>query len=131
MWAGQYVLLNAWTAGLTMGFTAFRTWVSSDTQNHGTARHLAASGFCLVFALLTLLSWQGWISLLPTFAVINTTLALFYLDNKSMRIALLASSFTWISNDIYWHAWSALIAESIAMLINIHTIRSLESRPVL
>ena len=124
-WAGQYALLNAWTAGLTMGFTAVRTLMSSDNREHGIFKHWTASGFCLIFGILTMLSWQGWVSLLPAAAVINTTLALFYLDNKSMRIALLASSFAWISNDLYWHAWPALIAESVAMGINIHTIHSL------
>lgn len=127
LWAGQYVLLNAWTAGLTMSFTALRTLISSDDREHGISRHWTASGFCVIFALLTLFSWQGWVSLLPAFAV-NTTLALFYLDNKSMRIALLASSFAWISNDLYWHAWPALIAESVAMGINIRTVRSLKSK---
>jgi hypothetical protein len=99
--------------------------MSSDNRELGIFNHCAASGFCLIFGILTMLSWQGWVSLLPAAAVINTTLALFYLDNKSMRIVLLASSFAWISNDLYWHAWPALIAESVAMGINIRTIHSL------
>lgn len=107
-----------------MGFTAFRTLLS-DRIPTGVYKHLAACAFVLLFAALTALSWQSLISLLPAFAVINTTLALFYLNNRDMRIAMLASSIAWISNDIYWQAWPALTAEVVAMVINIKTIRAL------
>ena len=127
LWGIQYLLLNAWTAGLTMGFTALRTLLS-DRLTNGFFKHLTANGFVVLFIALTALSWQGKISLLPAFAVINTTLALFYLNNRDMRIAMLASSIAWISNDLYWHAWPALLAEVVAMIINIKTIRSFYGR---
>ena len=65
-------------------------------------------------------------SLLPAFAVINTSLALFYLDNRRMRIALLASSAAWIANDLYWQAWPALLAECVAIALNALTIRRMK-----
>ncbi|PPD35800.1 MAG: hypothetical protein CTY19_01785 [Methylomonas sp.] len=123
-WAIQYLLLTAWTAGLTMAVTALRTLLSGGLTSSGS-KHVAASGFILIFAGLTWLSWQGAISLLPAFAVINTTLALVYFDNRNMRISLIASSFAWINNDIYWQAWPALFAEVVAVGINIRTIRKL------
>lgn len=107
-----------------MGFTALRTLLSDHIVSE-IYKHLVAIAFVLIFAVLTYVSWQGEISLLPAFAVINTTLALFYLDNRTMRIALLASSLAWIANDLYWQAWPALLAESVAMGINVHTIRKL------
>ncbi len=121
-WAGQYFLLGAWTAGLTMAVTSLRTLLSARlAPSHH--RHWVVAAFVSIFAGLTLGSWQGLISLAPAFAVINTTLALFYLDNRAMRIALLASSMAWIGNDLYWRAWPALLAESVAIAINLHTIR--------
>lgn len=124
LWAAMYALLGAWTAALTMAGTALRTllsgWLRTPRQ-----RHLAALGFVLLFCLLTAISWDGWISLLPAFAVINTTLALFYLGNRAMRIALLASSAAWITNDILWQAWPALLAESVAAALNLRTIARL------
>lgn len=124
LWAAQYLLLDAWTAGLTMASTAVRTLLSGHLEK-GLCTHWATAGFLALFSALTVVSWQGWISLLPAFAVINTTLALFYLGNRNMRIALLASSVAWIANDCYWQAWPALLAESVAMLINLRTIRNL------
>jgi hypothetical protein len=124
LWAGQYLLLDAWTAGLTMASTALRTLLSGQLEK-GFYKHWAATGFVVLFGGLTLLSWQGLISLLPAFAVINTTLALFYLNNRRMRIALLASSLAWISNDYIWQAWPAFVAETVAMVINLRTIRKL------
>jgi hypothetical protein len=126
LWSAMYLLLGAWTAALTMGSTALRTVLSGgretgggETRDHA---HLVALGFILLFAVLTAISWQGSASLLPAFAVINTTLALFYLDNRRMRMALLASSAAWIANDLVWQAWPALIAESVAMALNVRTI---------
>ena len=126
LWAVMYALLGAWTAALTMGSTALRTWLSGWLASH-RHKHLAAIGFVLLFAVLTTLSWQGPVSLLPAFAVINTTLALFYLDNRRMRIALLASSVAWIANDIIWQAWPALLAETVAAGLNVRTIRRMKS----
>lgn len=124
LWALQYMLLGAWTAGLSMAITALRT-VLSGLQPQKLFKHGSVAGFILIFSGLAHLSWQGYISLLPAFAVINTTLALYYFDNRNMRIALLASSLAWIINDVYWQAWPALIAESVAIGINIRTIRKM------
>lgn len=124
LWALQYFLLGAWTAGLNMAVTALRTTLSGLPQKK-LFKHGGAFGFIAIFAALTHLSWQGYISLLPAFAVTNTTLALYYFNNRNMRIALLASSLAWIINDVYWQAWPALIAESVAICINIRTIRKL------
>lgn len=126
LWGTQYLLLQAWTAGLTMGFTAIRTMLS-DKIGRGLYKHSAASLFVLLFAGLTRASWQGLVSLLPAFAVINTTLALFYLNNRNMRIMLLASSLAWIVNDLYWQAWPALLAEIVAVGINIKTLWSMSA----
>lgn len=123
-WAGQYFLLGAQTAAYTMGCTALRT-LSSDYLRGSGFRHLAAWGFVVVFTGLTVISWQGAVSLLPAFAVLNTTLALFYLGNRGMRLGLLTSSAAWIANDIYWQAWPALLAETVAVMINLRTIRQL------
>ena len=121
-WATQYLLLGATTAALTMGSTALRTYFSGWLEQN-PYRHLAAGIFVLLFVILTAATWQGLVSLLPAFAVINTTLALFYLDNRNMRIACLASSLAWIANDVCWQAWPAFIAESVAVLLNMRTIR--------
>lgn len=125
LWGFMYLLLGAWTAALTMSCTAARTLVSGLLTS--TARkHFFASLFVSIFVLMTLFSWQGPVSLLPGFAVINTTLALFYLENRAMRIVILASSVAWIINDIIWQAWPALLAEAVAILLNLRTITRMD-----
>lgn len=128
LWGAQYLLLSAWTAGLTMGFTALRTMLS-DRVYAGPYKHMTVTGFIVLFAFLTTASWQGPVSLLPGFAVINTTLALFYLNNRNMRITLLASSIAWIINDTYWQAWPALLAEVVAIGINLKTLHTYFAKP--
>lgn len=121
LWALQYLCLGAISAALNMALTALRTLLSGLIE-HSMVKNLAVLVFCLLFAGLTAISWQGWSSLLPAFAVINTTLAQFYLGNKAMRITLLFSSLAWVGNDWIWQAWPALLAESVAILINLRSI---------
>ncbi|WP_347987278.1 YgjV family protein [Methylomonas sp. AM2-LC] len=121
-WAIQYCLLGAWTAGLTMGLTALRT-LSSGFFYKKQYKNVTFMLFSALFVMLAAISWQGIISLLPAFAVLNTTLALFYLTGRNMRMILLASSLAWIGNDLYWHAWFALLAECVAVGLNLRTIR--------
>ena len=126
MWAMQYLCLGAISAAVNMAITAFRTLLSGTLEKTGH-KNFAASVFCLLFAGLTAVSWQNWSSLLPAFAVINTTLAQFYLGNRAMRITLLFSSLAWISNDLIWQAWPALLAETVAILINLRSIATMTS----
>lgn len=121
LWALQYLCLGALSAALNMALTAVRTLLSGVIER-SVVKNLAALLFCVLFAGLTAISWQGWSSLLPAFAVINTTLAQFYLGNKAMRMTLLLSSLAWVSNDWIWQAWPALLAESVAILINLRSI---------
>lgn len=124
LWAAMYALLGAWTAALTMGSTALRTMVSGMLERQ-RYKLFAAAGFVSLFIVLTVVSWQSWVSLLPAFAVINTTLALFYLDHRRMRTVLLASSAAWIANDLYWQAWPAMFAECVAAGLNVKMIRNI------
>jgi hypothetical protein len=126
LWGLMYLLLGAWTAALTMSCTAARTMVSGLLTS-STRKHVIAGFFVTAFVLMTVFSWQGLVSLLPAFAVINTTLALFYLENRSMRILMLASSVAWIINDIICQAWPALLAESVAVLLNLRTISKMKT----
>ncbi|MDO9478452.1 MAG: YgjV family protein [Pseudohongiella sp.] len=126
LWGFMYLLLGAWTAALTMSCTAARTMVSGLLTSP-TRKHAIAASFVAAFVAMTVFSWQGPVSLLPAFAVINTTLALFYLENRSMRILMIASSIAWVINDIIWQAWPALLAESVAVLLNLRTISRLKA----
>lgn len=124
LWAGQYACLGAWTAALTMGSTALRTAWSGRALG-ARVRVLVSVAFVAGFSVLTVMSWQGSVSLLPWFATVNTTLALFLLARRSLRIVLLPSSAAWIANDLIWQAWPALLAETVAVLLNLRTIRRL------
>lgn len=126
LWALQYLCLGAISAAVNMALTALRTLLSGVIER-SVIKNFAALLFCVLFAALTAASWQGWSSLLPAFAVINTTLAQFYLGNKAMRITLLFSSLAWMSNDLIWQAWPALLAESVAILINLRSIAKMTS----
>ncbi len=120
-WAIMYFLLEAYTASLVMLFTSFRTIASYKIESK-RARIGAFLGFSAVFVLLGVISWQGWISLLPVIAIVNNTLALFLLNNLQMRVAFIVSTCLWIVHDLYWKAWVSIIAEMVGAFVNIATI---------
>lgn len=128
LWGLMYVMLGAWTAALTMSCTAARTLVSGLLTSEAR-KHFFAILFVSIFVLMTIFSWQGPVSLLPAFAVINTTLALFYLENRPMRIVILTSSVAWVANDLIWSAWPSLLAEAVAIVLNLRTISRLGRSP--
>jgi Bacterial inner membrane protein len=76
--------------------------------------------------MLAVAGWDGWISLLPLAAAINSTAALFYAKNREMRIRLLGSSLLWIGTGLYWHSWPIMLTEVIAISINLRTILRLQ-----
>ncbi len=126
LWGMMYVVLNAYTAAITITLTALRTLcaIYFTKPQH---QHTLSALFIALFTYMTFLSWQGPISLLPAFAVINTTVALFYLKDQQTRMLLIISSLAWLANDIYWQAWPAFIAEFVSLIININTILKLKN----
>lgn len=119
LWTAMYLLLGAYTAAVMMFLTAARTLVSGY---HAARKWWVFSLFVALFLLLLIFSWQGTKSLLPAFAAVNTTIALFYFSGIKLRLLLVLSSIAWISNDLIWHAWPALFAEVIALLLNLSTL---------
>ncbi|MDP5029552.1 YgjV family protein [Paraglaciecola sp.] len=122
LWTLMYLMLSAYTAAVMMFLTAIRTLASGY---HSARKLWVFSVFMAIFLSSLVFSWQGPLSLLPAFSAINTTIALFYFSGVQLRLFLLASSIAWMANDLIWQAWPALLAEAIALLLNLKTIFAL------
>lgn len=121
VWGVHLGLLGAGSAMYTQFAIGTRSWCSigphSSRYQHGLFWISSA-----VFCALAVIGWDGWVSLLPLAAAINSTAAMVYGDNRQMRIRLLLSSALWISTGLYWNSWPMVVTELIAVTLNLRTI---------
>jgi Bacterial inner membrane protein len=91
IWAIYFLMLELTTAELIQTGTGLRTWVSIYVNKNPrfVIPYLVFVniGYCMVM----LLTWRGAVSLLPTLAAINSTIAYLF-KNKTMRLMFLGSS---------------------------------------
>lgn len=116
MWSVHFYLLGAYTASFTNVAVAVRSLVASKIENPH-AKHLLFGVAILVFSGITIYSWQGYISLLPFIAVVNSTFAYAYLNNIHMRWAVYLGSTLWIINSVYWGSWFNVGAEVVRLVL--------------
>ncbi len=126
IWGAHLGLLGAGSAMFTQFAIGTRSWCSIGKRS-ARYRHGLFWISTAAFTLLAWLGWDGWISLPPLAAAINSTAALVYADNRMMRIRLLISSALWIGTGLYWQSWSMVLTEFVAVVLNLRTILRLRT----
>ena len=124
LWGVHFGLLGSMSAMLTQFAIGLRTWctISRHAERHRALLLVASSA---VFAALAWSAWEGWVSLLPLAAAINSTAAFLRDSNRGMRVQLLGSSALWIATGTYWHSWPMVLTEFIVVCANLRTIHRL------
>lgn len=126
LWGVHFGLLGAHSAMTTQFAIGVRTWCTVGRLSRARAVALFCASSA-VFAVLAWWGWDGWISLLPLAAAINSTAAMLRPSNRGMRVQLLASSMLWIGTGLYWLSWPILVTEGIAVAANLRTIARLRT----
>lgn len=121
VWSLQYFCLYAYSAGLTLIVAMFRVYLSEKCKNE-TQKWLLLTGSGAIFLSLALVSWSGWISLVPVVALCVTTHAMTFKDNIGMRKELIIAILLWMLNDFYWHAYLAIFSNVITFIFNMVVI---------
>ena len=118
LWALHFFLLSGFTAATIQVAMGLRTWISIllHHKKHLVYGYILISTF--VFLLLMFFSWQGPMSILPTLAAINSTIA-YTRSSLTMRLMFLISSLIWVLNAIVLGSIPGLIAEITAILFNL------------
>ena len=121
IWGVHFGLLGAGSAMYTQFAIGTRSWFSIGEHSQ-TYRHSLFWLSSLILIALAWLGWDGWISLPPLAAAINSTAALIYAENRAMRMRLLISSALWIGTGLYWLSWPLVFTELLAVSLNLRTI---------
>jgi hypothetical protein len=85
----HYFLLGAYT-GLILNLTSvLRSYLLVNHHKKWASHRIAMVAVMLVFAVSGLITWNGWLSLLPTTAMVLGTLFMWSRNGKTLRLALL------------------------------------------
>lgn len=115
----HYLLLGAIT-GATMNFiNTFRNYIFSQKERW----HWASSSFWLyffisVFIISGLITWQGYISILPIIGMVIGTISFWMNDPRRIRLFSLVSPPLWFIYNFISHSYPGMIVE----IINITSI---------
>ena len=121
IWAAYFLLLDLTTAELVQIGMGLRTWISIYVNKNP---RLAMPYLVLVnisFFMAMLLTWRGVVSLLPTLAAINSTIAYLF-KNKTMRLMFLGSSALSLSFAILIRSPILIALECLGIGINLIAI---------
>ena len=116
LWIIHYGLLGAMTAV----FTNFVSFGRSFVFYHNDKRWAKNSAwlwlFIALFAANSLLTWEGWRSILPGVAMSLTTGALWTKKPSRMRLLYLINSPFWLTYDLLTGSYSCAIVEACAFV---------------
>jgi hypothetical protein len=114
LWALNNALLDAPTAAALSLLSAGRTATSAITLR---ATHRMRLAVCIAFFALTLAvgaaTWQGWSSALMVLASMLSTVAMFYLRARPLRMAMLVVSLLWMVNAWQVDSWEQMAANLV------------------
>jgi len=108
----HFSLLSAWTGAAMNGLSATRAYVfnlrdSKKWVNNKIVMYIAI----LFFWIAGLLTWQGYVSLLPVISLTLESFALWCKNTKYMRWIFLSARPTWIIYDIMVGSYAGLATE--------------------
>lgn len=70
----------------------------------------------IITIVATIVTWSGWISLLPMSALLVTTIGLWYRDEQKIRLWSLGSPPCWITHNIIVGSVPGIINEAVAFI---------------
>ncbi|PAV24752.1 hypothetical protein CF392_14580 [Tamilnaduibacter salinus] len=116
--ATQYALFQSWTAAALTVLVIVRI---------GLARRFLGSvpvmmGMLAVSAVAVVLTWQRWIDVFPTTAMLLGTIGMFMLRGIPMRLFLAGAGLAWMANNIAIGSIGATLAEGLVVVTNLVTI---------
>lgn len=95
IFALQYVLLGAWTAAVLDGISVIRNTLYTAFVKRGRSTAPIIIGFGLFVVITGVVTFDGWLSLLPIAAKLLTTISYGMKNEKLLRFITLPSCIMW------------------------------------
>ena len=95
IFALQYILLGAWTAAVLDGISVIRNSLYTNFVKRGRSTTPIIIGFCLFVIATGVVTFDGWLSLLPIAAKLLTTISYGMKKERLLRFITLPSCIMW------------------------------------
>jgi hypothetical protein len=130
IWMIHFWLLGAPTtaavAGLTCARQASSLWLSTASER---TKSTVTFVFYGAFTLAAVLTWQGWVSLLPWSIAMLCNFVYGHLKGVTMRKALRVADCMAVTNGLLVGSIGAVLTSTLSIVINTATLRRLEGAP--
>ena len=95
IFALQYILLGAWTAAVLDGISVIRNTLYTNFVKRGRSTLPVIIDFCAFVVVTGIVTFDGWLSLLPIAAKLLTTISYGMKNEKLLRFITLPSCIMW------------------------------------
>ena len=112
----QFCLMGAYTGAVTLLVNILRNLLLLKIDQWDWVKSkVTMSGILLLLAVMTILTWDGWISLLPLASVGVTTVGYWTNNAQKLRLSQFFGSPCTLLYDVLIHSWGGVISESITL----------------
>lgn len=112
----QFCLMVAYTGAVSLLVNILRNLLLLKIDQWDWVKSkVTMSGILLLLAVMTILTWDGWISLLPLASVGVTTVGYWTNNAQKLRLSQFFGSPCTLLYDILIHSWGGVISESITL----------------
>ncbi|MFH1787698.1 MAG: YgjV family protein [archaeon] len=108
----HFIFLSALTGAAINGLTGLRAIVFNFREKRWINHWIVVSFFVILFWIAGLLTWQGYLSLLPPVSVTISSIALWSKNTKHIRLIFLPSRLPWIIYNFLVDSYAGLATEA-------------------
>lgn len=112
----QFCLMGAYTGAASLLVNILRNLLLLKIDQWDWVKNkVTMSGILLLLGVTTVLTWDGWISLLPLASVGVTTIGYWTNNAQKLRLSQFFGSPCTLLYDVLIHSWGGVISESITL----------------
>lgn len=116
IFALQYILLGAWTAAVLDGISVIRNMLYTNFVKRGRSTLPVIIGFCLFVLATGVVTFAGWLSLLPIGAKLLTTISYGMKNERLLRFITLPSCIMWSIYNLYVGSLGGALGDILALI---------------
>ena len=117
IFAVQFLLMRAYTGALSLLVNIARNILIFKSGEWKFARHKAVLAvIILVMTAITILTWGGWISILPFAATVVTSIGYWTANAQKIRLSQMFGAPCSLLHDVIIQSWGGVLTEAASLL---------------
>ena len=130
-WIVHYYMIHAQTAALTTAIVTVRNVLSLNAETFSIKRRMITAWiFTVVLLAAGVVTWVGWISVIPVSTTIAATHAMLYMRGVSLRKVFFVIDAAWLVHAVVVLSFGGFVYAFCALIVNAHTIFKMSKDPV-